>query len=89
MELHRVDCLSSHFDLGTYRFVKQRQKELKDKKEPLRPQPLINGRDLIEMGLKPGPIFKKILSKIEDAQLEGVVTNRDEALEMVKEISKT
>ena len=88
LELHRVDCLSSHQDLSTHRFVKRRIKEMENQKEPLRPVPLINGRDLIEMGLTPGPLFKKILAKVEDAQLEGLIENQEEAIELSKEIAK-
>ena len=53
--------------------------------EPLRrdglaPDALIDGNDLIEAGLTPGPRFKAILDAVYDAQLEGVVTDRDQAL---------
>ena len=49
------------------------------------PEPHITGNDLIEMGFTPGPIFKEILTAVEDAQLEGRLTNRSEALEFVKQ----
>jgi len=52
--------------------------------EQLRPNPLLTGEDLKRLGLKPGPIFKQILSDLEDRQLEGVVTDRDTALAYVK-----
>lgn len=48
--------------------------------EPSRP-PLINGHDLIrELGLEPGPLFKKILMNVEEARHLGKVTTREEAL---------
>ena len=52
--------------------------------EPPSPPPLITGRDLIEMGYTPGPIFKEILDRVEDLQLENALATREEALEFVK-----
>jgi len=45
---------------------------------------LLTGRDLIELGYAPGPRFKKILAAVEDAQLEGKLRSRDEALQWVR-----
>ena len=47
---------------------------------PIRPPPWVTGNDLIAMGWKPGPEFKRLLEEVYDAQLEGRVPNRDEAL---------
>ena len=78
LELHRLDCSSSHRRLENYRLAQQRLAELRE--EDLRPVPLLSGRDLIGAGLKPGPQFKQILEAVEDAQLEGELATRDEAL---------
>jgi poly(A) polymerase len=51
--------------------------------EEIRPQPLLSGNDLIAMGYPPGPRFREILSSVEDAQLEGSLHTRDEALSFV------
>ena len=52
---------------------------------PLEKNPsLVSGRDLIELGLKPGPIFKTLLFEIQEEQLEGKVTSRAEALLWLK-----
>jgi poly(A) polymerase len=48
---------------------------------------LISGRDLIELGLTPGPIFKTLLSEIQEAHLEGKVSNRAEALAWIRKNS--
>jgi poly(A) polymerase len=45
---------------------------------------LISGRDLIDLGLRPGPVFKKILDTVEQAQVEGKVNNRRQALDFLK-----
>ncbi|NLK51212.1 MAG: CBS domain-containing protein [Syntrophomonadaceae bacterium] len=46
--------------------------------------PEINGRDLIKLGLKPGPKFKWILDRIHGARLDGQVRNREEELALVE-----
>ena len=45
---------------------------------------LVTGYDLIDMGLKPGPIFKEILGEVEELQVEGIITTREQALKYVK-----
>ena len=45
---------------------------------------LVTGYDLIDMGLKPGPIFKEILGEVEELQVEGIITTREQALEYIK-----
>ncbi|MCY4351903.1 MAG: CCA tRNA nucleotidyltransferase, partial [Gemmatimonadetes bacterium] len=54
--------------------------------EQIRPVPLINGHDLIAMGNNPGPAFKEVLRAVEDAQLEGRVTQREEALRLAAQV---
>lgn len=83
MALHRLDCLSSHGSLGSYDFIRAKQRELPP--EQLEPAPLVTGRDLIAAGYKPGPMFGIVLNEIEDAQLEGRITARDQAMEMARE----
>ncbi len=82
LELHRVDCLSSHRNLDNYRFCIAKLEELKH--EPSHLPPLITGRDLIEMGYQPGPIFREILQSVEDLRLENVLSTREEALNHVR-----
>ena len=83
MELHRVDCTSSHGYLDNYEYVRDRQQEFAN--EPLIPAPLITGNDLIALGLKPGPRFKEILEAVQSRQLEGTLSSSEEALNWVKE----
>lgn len=82
LALHRLDCLASHEDLSSYEFCRKKLEEFS--REAMRPQRLLGGDDLIELGLKPGPIFSEILGKMEDLQLEGKLHTREEALEWVK-----
>lgn len=82
LELHRLDCLASHGDLSSYHFCQEKLEKFTQ--EAMRPEPLINGHDLIDLGLKPGPIFSEILGAVEDLQLEGKLSSKEEALEWVK-----
>ncbi len=85
LELHRLDCGSSHRNLGNYDFVRSELDALRaaDAKNP--PEPLLTGRDLIELGYAPGPGFKRILEAIEDARLEERISTREEALALLAE----
>ncbi|MBI4971428.1 MAG: CCA tRNA nucleotidyltransferase [Candidatus Omnitrophica bacterium] len=82
LELHRIDCLSSHGKLDNYQFLKNKIRQIR--KEDLKPKPLISGEDLIEAGYRPGPAMGKILHEAYDAQLEGVIKNREAALKWVE-----
>ncbi|MEY2395532.1 MAG: poly(A) polymerase [Acidobacteriaceae bacterium] len=81
LELHRLDCESSHRNLRVYNLVREKMAELPP--EAVRPAPLVTGDDLITAGYSPGPRFKEILSAIEDAQLEGRLRSKDEAMQLV------
>jgi len=79
-----ADVAGSNKDFGEIELLERKIQEFNA--EPKLPDPIIKGRDLIDLGLKPGPLFKEILQKIMDAQLEGVVTNFDEGIFLVKEM---
>jgi len=83
LELHRLDCLSSHRNLENYDFVQRFLAETPPAE--VRPARLISGDDLIGLGLRPGPDFKEILRNIEDGQLDGRIRTRDEALAVVRQ----
>ena len=82
LELHRLDCLSSHRNLENYEFVRRFIAETPA--EEMRPLRLVTGEDLIALGLQPGPLFKEILGIVEDAQLNGSIHSKEEALELVR-----
>jgi poly(A) polymerase len=82
LELHRVDCASSHAMMENYEFLQQKKEEFAN--EPIIPPPLVSGDDLIALGLKPGPRFGEILEAVETRQLEGALKDREEALAWVK-----
>ncbi len=82
LELHRVDCLGSHGDLQTYDLLVNKQSEFES--EPIIPPPLLTGRDLIALGLKPGPRFGEILEAVQTAQLDGEIKDRAGALKLLQ-----
>lgn len=84
LELHRADCMSSHEGLDNYHFIVEKLKsfESEPEKNIISKLPrLITGHDLISMGFVQGPIFRTILTEIEDLQLEGKISTREEAIE--------
>lgn len=83
LEMHRLDCAASHGDLSLYNLALEKLNTTPP--EQIRPAPLITGRDLIAAGYTPGPAFKEILVQVEDAQLEGTLTSKEEALAWVRE----
>ena len=86
MELHRLDCLASHGSLEMYNFVRKFLAETPP--EAVRPPKLVTGDDLRDMGLVPGPRFKEILLAVEEAQLEGRLSDRESALQFARAMSR-
>lgn len=82
IELHRVDCLGSWGGLDNYDFLNKKMVEFAN--EPIIPQPLLTGKDLIELGWSPGPDLGQTLNSVQDMQLEGKLNSKDEALDWVK-----
>jgi poly(A) polymerase len=82
LELHRIDCASSHRNLENYEFLKAKAAEMPP--EVLKPQPLLTGHDLLALGLKPGPLVGQILHEVEELQLEERLKSRAEALEFAR-----
>jgi len=83
LELHRLDCLASHGDLSHYELARRMLEETPP--QEIKPKPLLTGDDLIAQGYKPGPLFKQILQAVEDAQLEGLIGSREDALRLVSD----
>ena len=81
LELHRTDCISSHKIMSSFTFLLDRMNEQAN--EIKLPPPLVTGKDLIALGMKPGPEFGEILENIADLQLEGKITSREEAIEQI------
>jgi tRNA nucleotidyltransferase/poly(A) polymerase len=82
LELHRLDCLSSSNRLDSYELVLKFLAETPA--EQVRPDRLLTGDDLQSLGFRPGPRFSHILGAIEEAQLDGAINNKTEALAYVQ-----
>ncbi|OGW61308.1 MAG: hypothetical protein A2V83_00270 [Nitrospirae bacterium RBG_16_64_22] len=81
MELHRVDALAGPGDLSTWEFLKAAREARRAAGPPK--APLLTGKDLIEIGFAPGPVFREILESIEEEREEGGITGAEEAREWV------
>jgi len=82
LPLHRLDCLASHGSLDAYEFVRRFLQETPP--DEVRPARLLTGEDLKAMGFRPGPLFKEILQAVEEGQLDGRLTRREDALDFVR-----
>jgi poly(A) polymerase len=54
--------------------------------EILNPQALLTGDDLLNRGLKAGPLFKRLLDAVRDAQLDGTISTQAEAWALVERL---
>ncbi len=84
MELHRVDCMSSNGLKDNYDYLRAKQAEFATEPEPLIPKPLINGRDLMALGMRAGPRLGELLTAVQNLQLEGQLHTREEAIAWVQ-----
>ncbi|MFN7933605.1 MAG: CCA tRNA nucleotidyltransferase [Bryobacteraceae bacterium] len=87
LALHRLDCLSSNRQLENYEFARRMWESMPA--EALRPPRLLTGEDLITAGYEPGPLFSRMLRAVEDAQLEGRASSREEALRVAMAVAKS
>src|SRR5205807_1904742 len=82
LALHRADALASGRGIEHVEFCERLLREWTE--ADLNPPPLVTGDDLPQLGLAPGPIYKRLLDAVREAQLEGTVKTKNEALGMVK-----
>jgi poly(A) polymerase len=85
LELHRIDCESSHGDLRHWDYLKHLLETMPP--EEINPPPLISGHDLLAMGVPPGKTIGRILDAVKIAQLEGAVQTRHEALALARKLA--
>jgi poly(A) polymerase len=81
LALHRLDCLASHRNLEVYEFVMDFLRATPP--EVVRPARLVTGEDVLSLGYKPGPLVGKILAAVEEAQLNGELASREDAISFV------
>ena len=84
LALHRADALAS---TGTAEHVDYCEHMLRELPQTeLNPQPLLTGHDLVRLDLEPGPVFKELLDKVREAQLDGTIRSKKDALAMAKRL---
>lgn len=86
LELHRLDCLASHGMLDNYEFCRDQLQLLAA--EDLNPPRLLNGNDLIVLGFVPGKIIRQILQALENEQLEGRISTKEDAKKYIQKYWK-
>jgi len=86
LELHRVDCASSHAQLDNHAFLIRKAEEFAS--EPLIPAPLLTGHDLLARGWRPGRELGETLEAAQNLQLEGSLQTREQALDWIERIKK-
>jgi len=82
LELHRIDCISSNGLLQNFVFLLDKIIEQQGQRKL--PPSLLTGKDLLKLGLTPGPEFGRILKKIAELQNDKIINTKKEALEYVK-----
>jgi len=83
LALHRLDCLGSSGNLEHYNFMVE-QAKLLEQQPAIRP-PLLNGNDLLALGLPHGKKIGQLLQAVREKQLADELRNPEEALAWVKE----
>ncbi|MHC5009726.1 MAG: CCA tRNA nucleotidyltransferase [Planctomycetota bacterium] len=83
LRLHEADCGASHGDLSLATWCQDALEALAG--EPILPDPLLRGRDLIALGFAPGKAMGEMLRWVRDQQLDGTITDRSEAVRRVRE----
>lgn len=81
LALHRADALATTGDTAQVDYCEWYLNE--EPAGPINPPPLLSGHDLARHGLRPGPRFKDLLDRVREAQLEGFIHSKREALEWV------
>jgi poly(A) polymerase len=84
LALHRADALASGRSVDHVEYCEQLLREWSE--ADLNPPPVLTGDDLKALGLPPGPDYKRLLDAVREAQLEGKVTTKEEALELVRRL---
>ena len=82
----KSDCLgrTGHFDCSAMDWFLERARQLGVQHAP--PEPIVKGRHLLELGLKPGPRVGILLREIYEKQLDGSIGSLEEGIALAKEI---
>jgi poly(A) polymerase len=84
LALHRADATAGGRGVEHVEFCEQKLRDWPP--EVLDPLPILTGDDLLAFGIKQGPVFKRLLEAVRVAQLDGTLTTKVEAIELVRRI---
>jgi poly(A) polymerase len=82
--LHCADALACGRSTDHVDFCEQRLREWSEAE--LNPPPILTGEDLMSLSLPPGPLYKRLLDAVREAQLDGSVATKEQALELVQRL---
>jgi tRNA nucleotidyltransferase (CCA-adding enzyme) len=85
----RADCHGrspGRFDCSSVDWFLDRARALGVEHRP--PAPLLLGRHVLALGLKPGPLVGRVLEAVYEKQLDGAVATLDQAIEAARELMK-
>ncbi len=85
LALHRADALASGRSDEHVVYCEQLLREWSEA-DQLNPPSLMTGHDLQRIGLAPGPIYKRLLDAVREAQLDGTIKTPQEALGLVERL---
>lgn len=84
LALHEACCRAFNQQADCVAVARQRRDAIAP--NDIAPPPLVTGEDLIAAGLQPGPAFKRLLDTLYDAQLNRELTDREQAIERMREL---
>jgi len=79
-----ADSMGSTGDIEWFKYIQSHIEQWK--KEELQPKPLLSGRDLIDMGLKPSPQFGEILQIVYNEQMDMSILTKEDAVERARKL---
>ena len=83
----RADCLGrkpGHFEPVAMEWFRDKVRDLAVEKKP--PAPLLRGRDVVALGVPPGPAVGRIVEAVYERQLDGVIVTAEEAKEEARRL---
>jgi poly(A) polymerase len=84
LDLHRADALATGRDLDHVEYCEQMLSEWSA--DDLNPAPLLTGHDLQRAGIESGPVYKRLLGALREAQLDGTVKTTEQARELIRRL---
>jgi poly(A) polymerase len=84
LALHRAIAVANGRPATHVEFCEQMLRDTP--RELLDPPPLLSGDDLLALGWEQGPLFKKVLDAVREAQLDGTITTKEEAIRLAEQL---